>query len=138
MLVRGKHDSRLIFTNIKADRSSVRNVQVRPQLRVPYSTKKYPRLLLCDLLLSVNINFELLTNKLEARLVDLTHLNPRNFCLYTSFTCLKLSNGKEVGVLIAFRFPNRFSFYIFTSLRPPIRMHIKFIIINKLEFAPYR
>jgi hypothetical protein len=139
MLVRGKHDSRLILTNIKADHSSARNVPVRPQLRVPYSTrKKYLRFLLCNLLLSVNINFELSTNKLEARLVGLTHLNPRNFDLCTRFACLKLSNGKEVGVFIAFKLPNRFRFYILTSPHLPIRMRIKFIIINKLELAPYR
>jgi len=138
MLVRGKHVSRLIFTNIKANRSSVRNEQVRLHLLAPYSTKKYLLLLLCDLLLSVNINFDLLTNKLEARLVDLTHLNPRNFGLYTRFTCLKPCNGKEVGVFVAFRLPNLFSFYILISPHPPIRTHIKFLIINKLQLAPYR
>jgi hypothetical protein len=41
MLVREKHDSRLIFTNIKANRSSARNEQVHQQLLVPFSTKKY-------------------------------------------------------------------------------------------------
>jgi hypothetical protein len=59
MIVRGKHDSRLIFTNIKANRSSLRNEQVCLQLFVPSSTKKHLLLLLCDLLLSVNINFDM-------------------------------------------------------------------------------
>jgi len=40
MLVREKHDSRLIFTNIKANRLSGRNEQVHPQSLVSYSTKK--------------------------------------------------------------------------------------------------
>jgi len=84
MIVSAKHDSRLIFTISKVNRSSLRNEQVRPQLLVPYSTKKYLLLLICDLVLSVNINFVLLTNKLEARPVDLT----RNFGLYTRFTFL--------------------------------------------------
>jgi hypothetical protein len=61
MIVRGKRDSRLIFTNSKVNRSSLRNEQVRPQLLVLYSTKKYLLLLICDLVLSVNINFDVLT-----------------------------------------------------------------------------
>jgi hypothetical protein len=58
--------------------------------------------------------------------------------MITCFTCLKLSNSKEVGVFISFRLPNRFNYYILTYPFPPIRINIKFIIINKLEFAPYR
>jgi hypothetical protein len=102
MTVCGKHDSRLIFTNIKANRSSVRNEQVRPQLHVPYSTKKYLLLLLCDLLLPVNINFDLLTNKLEARPLELSNLNLRNFGLYTRFT-FKVLCYKSEGRWFDFR-----------------------------------
>jgi hypothetical protein len=142
MLVHGKHDSRLIFTNIKANCSSARNEQVHPQLLVPYCTpppqKKKLLLLLCDLLLSVNINFDLLRNKLETTPVNLTHLNLRDVGLYTWFIGLKLYNGEEVDVFIAFRLPNRFNFYILTSPHPLIRMHIKFIVINTLELVPYR
>jgi len=57
--------------------------------------------------------------------------------MITRFTCLKLSNGKKVGEFTSFRLTNRFNLYILTSPLPPIRMDIKFIIINKLELAPY-
>jgi len=78
--------------------------------------KKYLLLLLCDLLLSVNINFDLLRNKLERTPVNLTHLNPRDVGLYTWFICLKLSNGIDVGVFIAFSFLI-VSIFIFSHLR---------------------
>lgn len=89
-------------------------------------------ILLCDLLLSVKINF-VITNKLEARPEDFTRLNPSNFGLYTRFAFLKLCSGKEVVVFIAFRFPNRFNSYILPSPHSPIRMHLKFIIIKILS-----
>jgi hypothetical protein len=131
MTVRRTHGSRLIFTNIKANRSLVRNEQVRLQLLVPYSTKKSADSSL-RFASVCKINFDI-KNKLEARPEDFTRLNPSNFGLYTRFTFLKLCSGKEVGVFIPFRFPNRFNSYILPSPHPPIRMHLKFIIIKILS-----